>query len=75
MTADEAIAKTLPPENGLIWYDRITWVPRSELNDFDRDKAYTHVFSALIEQGYIHGLKDPVIHHQGDGWYVVRERL
>lgn len=58
--------------HGLVWYDGISWHP--ELSNEDADEAYRQVFAFLRENGRKYGVKDPIIHHNGNGNYVVCER-
>lgn len=77
MTVDEVVSKEIEgfaKPNGLAWCDGISWIPKTQLNDADRDAAYEKVFAALLENGRKFGCKDPIVHHNGNGHYVVCER-
>lgn len=75
MTVDEVVEKEIATfqNNGTYWYDGISWIPRADMVDADRDAAYERVWAQLVENGRNLGYKEPYVHHNGNGHYVVAD--
>jgi len=76
MLVDDVVRKEIAnfQLDGTAWYDGISWIPRRDMVDADRDKAYEIVFAKLLENARNRGYKDPYVHHNGNGHYLVVDR-
>ncbi len=70
---EQCIAEEIAQIQGNYWYDGLSWVSEDVLPEGERTLAYDAIFAELIRRAKELGIRDPYIHHSGNGHYVAAE--